>query len=70
MPEYNADLVCKTDKFIHLLGRITCKEDQEQAVRNRVVVLVRANKTEHLDSLAGILPIVLLEIAFKYHFDW
>ena len=67
---YNADLACKTDKFIYLRGRVTRREDQEQVVRDSVVVLIRANKTEHLDSLAGILAIVLLEIAFKYHFGW
>ena len=48
---YNADLACKTDKFLYLLGRITDKEDQEEAVRNGVVALFDANKPEYLDPL-------------------
>ena len=47
----SADLACKTDKFIHLLGKITDKGDQEQAVRNGVDELFDANKPEYLDPL-------------------
>ena len=48
---YNADLACKTDKFLYLLGRITDKGEQEEAVRIGVDALFDANKSEYLDPL-------------------
>jgi len=47
----SADLVCKTDKFIYLIGRITGKGDQEWAVRLGVGALFDADKSEYLDPL-------------------
>jgi len=47
----SADLACKTDKFLYLLGKITDKGRQEQAVRLGVEALFHANKPEYLDPL-------------------
>ena len=44
-------MACRTDKFLYLLGKITDKGEQEQAVRNGVGALLRANKSEYLDPL-------------------
>lgn len=47
----SADLVCKSQRFTYLLGKITDKEEQERAVRQGVEVLFKAKKTECLDPL-------------------
>jgi len=51
----NADVTCKSDKFIYILGIITGKRCQGFAVGSGVAALFIANKSEYLDPMLSAL---------------